>query len=439
MSKLFTWMKQSKLSLLLALIVAVGLLVGGCGGGSDSYKEPTTVQNVQTLTLTPTPLIDADTLKSWMDQGLVNSNDFENVVIFHVGTPATYAAEHIPGAYLWDQNAELFQNRVEGLAYNPSMTVDGATMDAIMQRSGVDKNSVIVLTFAGTGLNGPARAYFHLRYWGFPKERIKFLDGGNNAWKAADWYAADNQYAVTDVASPVQASTFSVRDNGVLLNNIRYSIGEMIQVVDANIASVAATGLPIVNIVRQSNAALTMKTSIGRAASNFSVTTDGIARFKTYDDLRVVYLGNPDADPPVAPPGVGTFIEGLPSISHCGTASSCAPIFFATDAILGWDASIYDGSTSQWNVYAGDPAGNDPNIRNAWNVNFNNRSTPVLAINTGSIAPHLNFDFQFNTDPRANQIENEDTEYMFPAGSGSGGDSGGSAPPTPGDDFIPPC
>ena len=39
MNKLYTWMKQSKLSLLLALILAVGLLVGGCGGGSDSYTD----------------------------------------------------------------------------------------------------------------------------------------------------------------------------------------------------------------------------------------------------------------------------------------------------------------------------------------------------------------------------------------------------------------
>ncbi|HMB16592.1 MAG TPA: hypothetical protein VKN62_09775, partial [Pelovirga sp.] len=60
MSKMFTWMRQSKLSLLLALILAVGLLVGGCGGGSDSYDDPT----VQKATTTATPLIEADTLKS---------------------------------------------------------------------------------------------------------------------------------------------------------------------------------------------------------------------------------------------------------------------------------------------------------------------------------------------------------------------------------------
>lgn len=247
MKMFFTPLKQSKLVLLLAMILATGLLIVGCSG-SDSYTNHTK----QTLTLTPTPLIEPATLKSWMDRGLVNAAAHsENVVILQVSAPADYAAAKIPGAHLWDRTTELNATRLEGLGESTTMTVNGATMDDLLQRAGVSRHSTIVLSFDGTSYNNVGRAYFHLRYWGFPKDRIKLLNGGNNAWTAAVtenlWDAAT--YDLTDAATLASNSNFSVRENGALKEELRYSIGEMLQAVDANIASMAADTTRTVNII----------------------------------------------------------------------------------------------------------------------------------------------------------------------------------------------
>ncbi len=414
-----------KFSLLLGLAVAATLTLGGCG--TDSYSDP----NEQRLTRTDNPLIEAATLKSWFDAGLVNAGESENVVILHVSTPANYNLGHIPGAYFWDQDTELFQRRLEALSYDNSMTVDGQTMDRILQRSGVNHNSTIVLSYTGTGLNGPARAYFHLRYWGFPKERIKFLNGGNNAWSAASWYDAEGPYALTAEAPSVQTSTFSVRNNRVLRSEIRYSLGEMIQAVDANIASIDAGKGPVVNIIHQTTGTPAISTAIGRSNSWFS--SSGYVR--SAEEIKAILLNQRDAELYPGLEGIalgqGNFVEGLPSIVHCGGGSSATPIFFAMEAILGWNIALYDGSTGQWNVYrakTGDALTNNLLVPNSsWRTDLNGRSTGTANNNTDLINPYLNFLFEKNSDPRANQVENEDAEYM-----GTGSDDG-KAPPSSGD------
>jgi len=321
---------------------------------------------------------------------------------------------------------ELYQTRLEALAYTGSMVADGPTIDAVMQRAGVNSTSTIVLSWTGTGnaIWEPSRAYWTLRYWGFPKERIKLLNGGLNAWKAADWYSDSNKYAVATEAPEVPASTFSVSQNGSLRGDLRVPLGRMIQIVDANIASVAAGGDVLVNIVRQSATTPTMTTSIGRASTSFFSTTTittatgniDVTKYKSADEVRLAYLGTAGVDYS----GFGDFVEGLPSVSHCGAARSCQPLFFAADAILGWEAAVFDGSTSQWGQYYGDPAGSDPMLNNAWNVNFNNRSASPGTPNYSAISTQFNWEYRSNDDPRANQLENADNEYMTPTSDDSG-------------------
>ncbi|SEA62776.1 3-mercaptopyruvate sulfurtransferase SseA, contains two rhodanese domains [Desulfuromusa kysingii] len=442
-----------KLSLLLLVVTAAFLLWGCSGGGGSSYDTPTSTQ-------TATPLIDAETLKGWMDDGLVNADEFENVVILDIGAPD---ATKIPGAYYWN-TSELAYSREEGLAMVDSEVPPGDVMDTVLQRSGVNEYTTIVLSSSNSKTFYVPRAYYTLRYWGFPKDRIKVLNGFNAGWTAAiaenGW---DSSYALT-TERPLEdtTNTFSVADNGYLCDDLRYSIGEIIQVVDANNEFDDDENI---NIIAQADEAPNLKSSIARPYGDMfeDDDTDGATYFRPKAELEAIFLNNelPNGDLS----GVGDFTPGQLSITHCSSGMSCTPLFFALDAILGWDAAVWDGSRNQWYAYMdrpteaeavadvnaaggelfvdknGSPTGyesfdaDDDDgrdawllvVNDAWRTDLNDRTNAVAystaVVNDGSvdrtvyvgntvIIPENNTSFQEVDDPRANQIENEDNDYM---------------------------
>ncbi len=414
MSKMFTWMKQSKLSLLLALIVAVGLLVGGCGGGSDSYTDHT----IQSATKTATPLISVDKLKEWSDSGLVNAGYMaDNVVVLHVGNQDD---AKIPGAHYW-KTTEIRETRIEGLAEKSAMVATGETMDAVLQRSGVNELTTIVVS-SGRSYEATL-AYFTLRYWGFPKERIKVVDGFNAAWDAA--------YGLTtEFPEEVAGNTFSVKSNKAIQADLRYSIGEIIDAVDTNLTSVAAGGSRAYNILPNGTNFYVLATSNldinGNRIAGQSAYFNADGLFKSVEEIQAVLDTYAD------------FNSDLPIITHCGSGLSCTPIFFALDALMGLNIGVWDGSSGQWVQYRGDEAGGDMTLNDDWNVNLFGRSLAQAAANTANIIPFLNLEYQVIkniTAPEFNQIEAQDEEYM----SGDDGTSDGGSAPTAGNDVIPAC
>ncbi|HDR47001.1 MAG TPA: hypothetical protein ENN94_04795, partial [Geoalkalibacter subterraneus] len=80
---------------LFVFLIGLALIAAGCGGGSSSYDEPSGQSSPVLEGQTDNVLIDAPTLKSWVDAGLVNGDGYENVVILH---NSGYADGHIPGA-----------------------------------------------------------------------------------------------------------------------------------------------------------------------------------------------------------------------------------------------------------------------------------------------------------------------------------------------------
>ena len=216
---------------MLGMLAVLSLGIWGCG--TSGYDDP---QATVTTTKTATAAIDAATLNQWIVEGKVNSADpssRDKVVILSVSKAADYATAHIPGAQLMNSDSELTMTRMEGVAPIGTMVLDGATMDAIIKRSGIDSNTTIVFTVnkGGSYLN-QSRAYFTFRYWGFPKERLKVLNGGDDAWETAG-------HTLTTEVPTVTASSFSVRNNGSFKPELRYSIGQMIALVDARNSSPA--------------------------------------------------------------------------------------------------------------------------------------------------------------------------------------------------------
>jgi 3-mercaptopyruvate sulfurtransferase SseA len=207
--------------LYLLLACAAAGVLGGC---NNSYDTPAT-------TSTPSALIPAETLKAWIDANKVNGTGYDRVVILDVNSAANYGNGHVPGSQFLDSN-DIYQTRREGPATDVNMVLDGGRMTALVRKYGIDGNTTVV--FTGGSAAGSAssylavtRAYWTFRYWGFPKERLKLLDGINAAWNAA--------YGLSTASPPVVSpSAFSVTSNRVLNADLRTSLSEMISAAEGS-------------------------------------------------------------------------------------------------------------------------------------------------------------------------------------------------------------
>lgn len=414
--------RGAALPALLAIALGLALAVTSCGKNPAGYVDPTAQV---TTTHTPTALIDAATLRQWMDEGKVNNTSptcRDRVVIVLVGTPATYGTGHIPGAVLWNSSSELTVGRLEAVAALTSEPPAGPAMDALIQRMGIDRNTTVVLSVSRSqNVLNMTRAYFTLRYWGFARNRIKCLQGGDDAWLAAG-------NTLTTEVPVVRPSHLSVRDlyaGSTASVEMRAPIGEMIDVVDrmntGALDTTSATGIKILDVrggvdpavgpyVYHSKVDDYNQYLVTGALANFKPTADMVARLATFGVTARTSL---------------TYV-------YCASGHRASSTFFLLDGILGWPVKLYDGSSGQWLSYR------TANVAAAWRIDVNTAGTTlprtfgtVPTNTTLALDPVSNTIFTSVADPRANQIGLDDKAYMSSSGSsGSGdtGDGGGGGP-----------
>ncbi|MBK9471095.1 MAG: hypothetical protein IPO18_02265 [bacterium] len=398
----------------LIVVLAIGTLgIWGCADHPTDYENP--ADGIVT-TKTETALIEAATLMEWIDEGRLNSTDpnsRDKVVVFLVGTPAAYTTGHIAGAQLWNSSTEYSLTRLEGVAASGSMVITGPVLDTILSRSGVDQYTTIVLTTADD-FNKATRAWWMLRYWGFPKERIKILQGGD-----AGWVLAGNTLS-TEVPT-VTPSDFSVRDLAAYSEfggDFRVSIGEAIRAVDAI------------------NSGTTPDVKWLDVRGGVDPVAGGKIGPAQLDSWNAYYVAGTTATlQPVADmvAHLATFgvTEATPlTYVNCQGGVKCSVPFFILDGILGWPVQSYNGSWGQWSAY-----GNDT-VADAWETDLvspgtaTSRSFGTWTPGTPVLDPVSHAAYGI-ADPRANQIENEDEAYFSSGGTttpppGGGGGGGGS-------------
>lgn len=446
--------------LLTMLFLATSLTLTGCGGGSgsDSYDTPSVRLNNAPLEGHATSVvIEPATLKEWMDAGLINAADsFDGkVVILDYNSADT--AGRIPGAFK-AAFAELYATRLEGIAQTGMMVPTGAMMDVIIQKLGIDENTTIVFSTTGANQYLSMRAYYVFRYWGFPIERLKILNGGNGAWSAAA-AAWGPTYALTSAVPASVPSTYSVRNLGKLNDDLRMSIGEMItQVVPA----IQMGTMYHLDALGQAHAEGTGSTTDLIDTSKYVVfegriNGSGALGQGTLFDAAANYRFKPAATIRGLFEAAGW--TGLPTTVACRAGVSCNTLYVGLEAILGAPVYTYDGSWGQWGLYSNN-ATNGGKIpatltgeRARWAVDQYTLSGPLAApvgvpvYNLGRTLPVggtptvltlsniatllIDNSALYNTngpaDPAANQVENADREYMkiAPAGGGSTSTSGG--------------
>ncbi len=335
----------------LCCVATLAMMTWGCSG--SGYDQPVGTENAPVAEAATSVLIEPATLKGWMDQGLVNGDGVfdQKVVVLDYGSFTMDTAtdpERLAGA-LRVNNGELASSRIEGLALASPMVATGAQMDAVIQRLGINENTTIVFTTAGAAYF-PTRAYWMFRYWGFPQEKLKMLDGGNAAFSAA--YPDLMTRAEVEPA----VSTYSVKDVGDGLNDdLRLSMGEMLGVV----AGFDAASDVILD-ARGPNNYAGLASSPGYVTGRVDLTVyDGHpegAQYLTWKDVyRDAAVGDysfkskAELEALFAAKGWST---DKTTTVYCLSGYSATPLYFAVEAILGAPARLYDGSWSQFGQYS---------------------------------------------------------------------------------------
>lgn len=421
--------------LLAIALMAIALGSWSCSGdtGTTGYDNPVST------TLAPA-IIDAKTLMAWADEGKINApfGVADRVVVVSVTTRANFtsAKKHIPDSVLLDYSAELSMTREEGLGPSATMMLAGPQMDALVKRLGIDDRTTIVLTVPKGTADGDmyqlSVAYWTFRYWGFARSRVKILNGGDDAWEVAG-------QALTDAIVSVPASSYNLTSNKTVKASLRYSVGEMLTLVDSlNQNPAQRAGVQLLDV--RGFATSPYIANAFRGSSGYQFVLDRVngesGRNRLYPDKATLMARLSSL--PVLDGATNAFLSPTKkTVVMCGSSTSASPSFVLFDAVLEvpeGDIAMYDGSASQWNNYGFAKiraAGATESQANAWAFDALTPGTSTFRV-VGTMPlpvagenPFMPGNFLYlPSQTEVNQIEANDSKYISATG-------GGTTPTTP--------
>ncbi len=187
------------------MILTVSLFLFSCAEDYDTSEEIAAERVDPKVNV----LVDPVELKNWLDNGYpgdIYGNT--KVVVLFVGTQDQYDAGHIPGSQLVSYG-DIKADRSDLVGVSPTidMVATKAQMDAVIQRTGINGGTLIVITGPSGNFSfmNTARAYYNFRYWGFPRSKLRVLDG----FVDTTWADADYLLEFETPAAP-EPSTYSV-------------------------------------------------------------------------------------------------------------------------------------------------------------------------------------------------------------------------------------
>jgi len=460
MMQRFLMSRRTMLYSLVGMLMTAMMALYGCGGsgstGSGNYTDPAAQAKVTTtVTKSGNALVTAEELKAWIDEGKVNTafGSYDRVVILDItsnaadGTNVYTTTGHIPGAQLISAGANAFldNSRAEGpLNITGNMVCTGKTIDALIQAAGIDGNTTIVLTSSTNTIN-LGRAYTTLRYWGFPKNRIKVLQGGNAAWTAAG-------YTFTKAVPAIAPSTYCVAPSATVTRvntEMRVSLTEMISYVKSIVAG-NPQNVVILDTIRPATQVTATTDLIDSGYTVMEGAIKGSYRFP-YSGVVTSGLNFKDAATLQADISAGTAYDNTVMgdakrnaaktfIVQCRAGNAASVAYFVLDGIAYYNSNVdikwYDGSYGQWNLLvskdktgvSGVNAGGQLAVGSIWDTTslMDNLTYTVDITPARSVVKYSSR--VYSVEPsfaEGDQLEAADRAYRSPVTSSTGG--GGAA------------
>ncbi len=333
--------KNRRLSISLVsilMMLAVSLFMYSCAEDYDTSDKISAERGDPKINV----LIEPSELKSWLDNGYQDDEyGINKVVVLFVGSQDEYDAGHIPGSYLVT-TSDIKANRSDGVSMTIDMVATKAQMDGVIQRTGIDGGTMIVITGPSGNVSfmNIARAYYNFRYWGFPRSKLRVLNGFvDTTWKDAGYLLEFEA-----PASPTP-STYSVCNLVQNPDRFRAPFEDMIEVAKDNddktvIIDTRSEG------EYNGNALSTRGSESGKyVAFEGHVKT---AKWLEYTDLLDSdgkLLPKADLKSALAAIGVDGTTTAYP---YCRTSFRAAITFLALDGVLNYPVKIYDGGWIEW-------------------------------------------------------------------------------------------
>lgn len=357
--------QERRVALVILLFLAiVPLLLYSCGGGFSDPKSEISSSSV---------LVSPEQLNAWVTNGYgTDKAGFNKIVVFDVTSTSSYMKGHVPGAYLMDSSTDVSATRSDGVSETISDVSTKVMMDNVIQRTGVDEKTVIVFTTdtGASNLMALGRAYFNFRYWGFPKERLKVLDGSNDTYKSAGFTLQ------TTVPPAPPVSTYTVCQLQTQSNRFRAPLAEMIAVAEDNdpkTVVIDARSANEYNGVAGSTAGPTgasggyvafeghVRTAVSQ---NYATLLGSDGRLLPKNDLITLFTS--------AGASSSTMVY-----TYCRTSYRAAITFLALDGVLGWPAKIYDGAWIEWGQMADEAQDGALAANSPWRTDIAARSEAI--------------------------------------------------------------
>jgi thiosulfate/3-mercaptopyruvate sulfurtransferase len=260
----------------------------------------------------PGPLVDPE----WLADRLGD----DGLVILDVRPGEALEGEHIPGARIVSFEDLRMEREADGMMLT-RMSLTGPAFQRLMRRTGVDATDSVVVTWAGSdpdAVSNAAYLYWQLKYYGH--DRVALLDGGNSAWRAAD-------FDVTDEVTPEGRGSF-VAGPG------RDELLATTELVDTR-------PLAFHIGLEQRDYVFARGHIPGSDLFPFAFYTTGEDQhFRSREELR----------------GIANDLGlelGRPIIAYCNSGHASASGWFVLSELLGERAALYDGSLHAWTKMGG--------------------------------------------------------------------------------------
>jgi len=250
--------------------------------------------------------------------------DDPRLVMLHVGddrSKPVYDAGHIPGSQFVHPWRDLAAPRVEGaLALElPS----AAQLDSVLESKGISNDSWVVLIPASEYFSPASRVALTLEYAGLGG-RVSFLDGGLEAWKKA------GKAVTADVPTPKRGQ-FTPGLHPEVVVNADY--------VKSNLENAKVTLIDARDTSFYNGADAHQARSGHIPGAKSMPFTSMIAEDGRFKDLST--LGRMFRQAGAEPGGR--------VITYCHIGQQATLVWFAAK-LLGYDASLYDGSFQDWSA-----------------------------------------------------------------------------------------